>query len=213
MHSFSQNIARLKLLQKEQVAIRNFAQSYLNLQKEGIIRSRKVVGDIGEYYACKRLNLKLSSNKNEKGLDAIGQGGLTFEIKTRRVYDSERRTSETRRINNLIGKNADYLIVAVQDGNYIKKFKPDAKVLYTTEERVEMLEALRIVDKVVVYESVDSKFLGTIDFDILALGEDHRGGRFDAVEQWCEEHNKRVVRLKRTKGICSSDIKKSLEAK
>lgn len=77
---------------------------------------------------------------------------------------------------------ADYLIVAVQDGNYIKKFKPDAKVLYTTEERVEMLEALRIVDKVVVYESVDSKFLGTIDFDILALGEDHRGGRFDAVE-------------------------------
>ena len=109
--SFSQNIARLKLLQKEQVAIRNFAQSYLNLQKEGIIRSRKVVGDIGEYYACKRLNLKLSSNKNEKGLDAIGQGGLTFEIKTRRVYDSERRTSETRRINNLIGKNADYLIV------------------------------------------------------------------------------------------------------
>lgn len=106
----------------------------------------------------------------------------------------------------------DYLIVAVQDGDYIK-YKPDAKVLYTTAERVEMLESLRIVDKVVVYESVDPEFLGTIDFDILALGEDHRGGRFDAVEQWCEEHNKRVVRLKRTEGICSSDIKKSLEAK
>ena len=103
--------------------------------------------------------------------------------------------------------------MAVQDGDYIKKYKPDAKVLYTTAERVEMLESLRIVDKVVVYESVDPDFLGTIDFDILALGEDHRGGRFDAVEQWCEEHNKRVVRLKRTKGICSSDIKKSLEAK
>ena len=77
----------------------------------------------------------------------------------------------------------DYLIVAVQDGDYIKKYKPDAKVLYTTAERVEMLESLRIVDKVVVYESVDPEFLGTIDFDILALGEDHRGGRFDAVEQ------------------------------
>ena len=98
--------------------------------------------------------------------------------------------------------------MAVQDGDYIKKYKPDAKVLYTTAERVEMLESLRIVDKVVVYESVDPDFLGTIDFDILALGEDHRGGRFDAVE-----HNKRVVRLKRTEGICSSDIKKSLEAK
>ena len=100
----------------------------------------------------------------------------------------------------------DYLIVAVQDGDYIKKYKPDAKVLYTTAERVEMLESLRIVDKVVVYESVDPDFLGTIDFDILALGEDHRGGRFDAVEQWCEEHNKRVDRLKRTEGICYSDI-------
>lgn len=110
-------------------------------------------------------------------------------------------------------KYGDYLIVAVQDGDYIKKYKPDAKVLYTTAERVEMLESLRIVDKVVVYESVDPEFLGTVDFDILALGEDHLGGRFDAVEQWCEEHNKRVVRLKRTEGICSSDIKKTLEAK
>ena len=34
---------------------------------------------------------------------------------------------------------ADYLIVAVQNGNYIKKFKPDAEVLYSTEERVEMV--------------------------------------------------------------------------
>mgnify|MGYP002224296036 FL=1 len=94
----------------------------------------------------------------------------------------------------------DYLIVAVQDGDYIKKYKPDAKVLYTTAERVEMLESLRIVDKVVVYESVDPEFLGTIDFDILALGEDHRGGRFDAVEQWCEEHNKRSCSFKENRG-------------
>ena len=107
-------------------------------------------------------------------------------------------------------KYGDYLIVAVQDGEYIKKYKPDAKVLYTTAERVEMLEALRIVDKVVVYESVEPKFLELVDFDILALGEDHRGGRFDIVEQWCKEQGKKVVRLKRTEGICSSDIKNSL---
>jgi len=105
---------------------------------------------------------------------------------------------------------ADYLIVAVQDGDYIKKFKPDAQVLYTTEQRVEMLEALRIVDKVLVYQTVGKEALEQIDFDILALGEDHRGGRFDEVEKWCNNHNKRVVRLKRTPGICSSDIKKNL---
>ena len=105
---------------------------------------------------------------------------------------------------------ADYLIVSVQDGDYIKKYKPDAKVMYTTDERVEMISALRIVDEVVVYESVEPKFLESGDFDILALGEDHRGGRFDIVEQWCKDHGKQVVRLKRTEGICSSDIKNSL---
>ena len=50
-----------------------------------------------------------------------------------------------------------------------------------------------------------------IDFDILALGEDHRGGRFNEVEQWCNEHGKKVVRLKRTPGICSSAIKDNLK--
>lgn len=104
----------------------------------------------------------------------------------------------------------DYLIVAVQDGEYILKYKPDAKVLYSTEERVEILEGLRVVDKVVVYDTVGVHALEKIDFDILALGEDHRGGRFDEVEQWCNEYGKRVVRLKRTPGICSSEIKKIL---
>ncbi len=79
-----------------------------------------------------------------------------------------------------------------------KKFKPDAKVLYTTEERVEILEGLRVVDEVVVYQTVGTAALEKIDFDILALGEDHCGGRFNEIEKWCDEHNKKVVRLKRT---------------
>ncbi len=105
-------------------------------------------------------------------------------------------------------QHADYLIVAVQDSDYILKYKPTAQIRYSTAERVEMLEALRIVDKVIVYDSVCVETLEIIDFDILALGEDHKGGRFDEVEKWCNEHNKKVVRLKRTPGICSSDIKK-----
>lgn len=105
---------------------------------------------------------------------------------------------------------ADYLIVAVQDGDSILKFKPDAKVLYSTEERIEMLQALRIVDQVVVYDSVSPETLEKIDFDILALGEDHVGERFDKVTEWCNNHGKQVVRLKRTPGICSSEIKNKL---
>ena len=108
-------------------------------------------------------------------------------------------------------EHADYLIVAVQDEKSILKFKPDAKVLYTTEERVEILEALRIVDKVIVYDSVCPEELEKIDFDILALGEDHVGERFDKVTDWCKKHGKEVVRLKRTQGICSSEIKKTIK--
>jgi glycerol-3-phosphate cytidylyltransferase len=107
-------------------------------------------------------------------------------------------------------EHADFLVVAVQDGDYILKFKPDAHILYSTEERVEILEALRVVDQDVVYQTVCVTALEKIDFDILALGEDHRGGRFDECVKWCEEHGKSVVRLKRTPGICSSDIKKEL---
>lgn len=108
---------------------------------------------------------------------------------------------------------ADYLIVAVQNGEYIKNFKPDSKVLYSTEERIEILEALRIVDKVVVYDTVCIESLEKIDFDILALGEDHIGERFDIITQWCKEHDKSIVRLKRTPGIASSEIKEKLNNK
>ncbi len=107
--------------------------------------------------------------------------------------------------------HADYLIVAVQDGDYILKYKPDAKIFYSTEERVEILEALRVVDEVYVYETVSAGTLEKIDFDILALGEDHRGGRFDEVEAWCSGHNKKVVRLKRTEGVSSSMIKSDMK--
>ena len=103
----------------------------------------------------------------------------------------------------------NYLIVAVQNGEYIKKFKPQTKILYSTDERVEILEALRIVDRVIVYDIVCVSTLAQFDFDILALGEDHKGARFDEVISWCREHGKKVVRLKRTPRISSSGIKES----
>lgn len=107
-------------------------------------------------------------------------------------------------------QHANYLIVAVQKEEFVLKYKPDCKLLYSTEERVEILESLKIVDEVVVYETVSCSTLEKIGFDILALGEDHRGGRFDEVERWCIEHNKRVVRLKRTEGISSTMIKNNI---
>lgn len=102
---------------------------------------------------------------------------------------------------------ADYLIVAVQNGEFILKFKPDSKVFYSTSERVEMLESIKYVDKVVVYQEATPEFLDKIDFDILALGEDHTGERWQKLVDWCNNNGKEVVRLKRTPNVCSSEIK------
>lgn len=105
-------------------------------------------------------------------------------------------------------KLGDYLIVAVQDGNCILKTKPDAKVLYTTEQRIDLVKALRVVDEVITYEDVD-RALPEVDFDVFAIGGDQTHAGFQRAVKWCEEHGKEVVRLPRTPGICSTDIKKN----
>ncbi|GAB1449118.1 hypothetical protein MASR2M44_21410 [Bacteroidota bacterium] len=110
--------AKIKIPAKVKTAIKEFSEAYNSLEKAEIIRSRRIVGDIGEFYACRKLNLIQSENRNEKGIDARHQNGLTFEIKTRRVYESGRRVSETRRLNNLVGKSADYLIVVTLDRSF-----------------------------------------------------------------------------------------------
>ncbi len=107
-------------------------------------------------------------------------------------------------------KLGDYLIVAVQDGNCILKTKPDANILYTTEQRLELVKALRVVDEVIVYEYVDT-ILPQIDFDIFAIGGDQKHAGFQRAVKWCRDNGKTVVELSRTPGICSSAIKQQLE--
>ena len=106
-------------------------------------------------------------------------------------------------------KLGDYLIVAVQDENYILKTKPNTKIMYSTEERKELVGALRVVDEVVDYTDVDVT-IKTLDFDVFAIGEDQNHEGFQRAIKWCEDNGKEVVRLRRTPGICSSEIKKML---
>ena len=106
-------------------------------------------------------------------------------------------------------KLGDYLIVAVQDGDFILKFKPDANVLYTTEQRLELVGALKVVDEVTTYQAVDED-IQKIDFDVFAIGGDQNHEGFQRAVKWCEEHGKEVIRLPRTPGIASSEIKRNL---
>jgi glycerol-3-phosphate cytidylyltransferase len=100
----------------------------------------------------------------------------------------------------------DYLIVATQDSSSILKYKPTAKVLYSTEDRKYMIKSIRYVDEVITYKDVD-KLVQEIDFDVFVTGPDQCHAGFKKAVRWCEEHGKEHIVLSRTSGISSSELK------
>ena len=98
------------------------------------------------------------------------------------------------------------LIVAVQDGDYILKYKPGTKMVYSTEERMFMVSAVRYVDEVVVYRDVAVN-IQNIDFDVFAKGPDQQHAGFRRAVEWCEENGKQVVVIPRTEGISSTMLR------
>lgn len=95
------------------------------------------------------------------------------------------------------------LIVAVQDSEYILKYKPDTVIVNDTSTREYMVSSIRYVDEVVSYKDVD-KDIQKIDFDIFAKGPDQNHEGFKRAEKWCKAHGKEVVVIPRTEGISSS---------
>lgn len=108
-------------------------------------------------------------------------------------------------------ERGDYLIVAVQSSEYVKKFKPDAQLVYSTEERCYMVRSIRYVDEVVVYESVDD-IVKDVDFDVFVKGPDQNHAGFQAAELYCKENGREVYVLPRTEGISSSELKDLIQS-
>ena len=106
----------------------------------------------------------------------------------------------------------DYLIVAVQDGECILKYKPGTEMIYTTDERLYMVSAIRYVDEVVTYKDVDVD-IQNIDFDVFVKGPDQCHVGFQRAVKWCEEHGKEVVTLPRTEGISSPMLRNYYKTK
>ncbi|MBO4827678.1 MAG: adenylyltransferase/cytidyltransferase family protein [Prevotella sp.] len=97
----------------------------------------------------------------------------------------------------------DYLIVAVQADDVILKYKPEAKMVYSTAERMFMVDSVKYVDEVIVYSDVD-KDIQHVDFDVFAKGPDQCHAGFQKAVEWCEENGKEVVVIPRTEGISST---------
>lgn len=98
------------------------------------------------------------------------------------------------------------VVVAVQNNDSILKYKPNSRIVYSLDEKIFMLEAIRYIDQIVVYKDVDVD-IKTIDFDILAVGPDQTHEGFQRAISWCCENGKEVVVMPRTEGISSSQLK------
>ena len=104
------------------------------------------------------------------------------------------------------------LIVAVQEGDFILKYKPTTKMVYTTEERLFMVSAVRWVDEVVTYRDVDTDIQG-ICFDVFAKGPDQQHAGFQRAVEWCVANGKQVVTIPRTEGISSTLLREYSKTK
>lgn len=98
------------------------------------------------------------------------------------------------------------LIVAVQDGDYILKYKPEARMVYSTEERMFMVSSVRWVDEVVSYKDVDID-IQNIRFDVFAKGPDQNHAGFQRAVKWCEDNGRQVIIIPRTEGISSTMLR------
>lgn len=105
----------------------------------------------------------------------------------------------------------DYLVVAVQDGGWVNKYK-DTKLLNSTEDRCLMVQSIRYVDEVVVYTDVD-ELVKNIDFDIFVTGPDQIHAGFQRAMKWCEKNGKEHLVLGRTDGVSSSELKAKISSK
>lgn len=100
----------------------------------------------------------------------------------------------------------DYLIVGVQDGEYILKYKPNTIILNQTGDRIYMVNSIKYVDETLLYKDVDT-FIKTVDFDIFVTGPDQNHEGFQKAIKWCKDNGKNHIVIGRTPGISSTEIK------
>ena len=64
--------------------LRKYVKIMENLRKLKVVRTEKLVADLGESLACKYLRLTIAVSPNNKGYDCIDGRDRRYEVKTRR---------------------------------------------------------------------------------------------------------------------------------
>lgn len=107
-----------------------------------------------------------------------------------------------------------YLIVAICDDDYVRNIKHKEPV-YSLEERVRIIGALKCVDEVVVINTADVEdkmaALQKYRFDVLFSGDDWKGSeRYNKTERQFAEVGAKIEYLPYTKGVSTTEIKEKL---
>ena len=100
------------------------------------------------------------------------------------------------------------LVVAVQRSEIVTKYKPEAKLVYNTQERLQMVAAVKWVDEVISYDDIDVD-IRKAEFDIFAKGPDQNHQGFQDAVKWCKENGKDVFVVPRTEGISSTQLRET----
>ena len=98
----------------------------------------------------------------------------------------------------------DYLIVAISTDEFNSMKGKTSYFSY--EERKEMVDAIKYVDRVIPETDWEQKISDVIkhEVDIFVMGDDWKG-KFDFLKDYCE-----VIYLPRTEGVSSTKIKTDL---
>ena len=112
-------------------------------------------------------------------------------------------------------KQCKHLIVAICDDDYVRNIKQKEPV-FSLEERVRIIGALKCVDEVVVvsFQEVDDKMLllEKYKFDVLFSGDDWKGSeRYRKTEKQFAEVGASIEYLSYTKGVSTTQIKENLK--
>lgn len=111
-------------------------------------------------------------------------------------------------------EQCETLIVGVCDDEYVRKIKGKEPV-YSEEERVRILNALKCVDSAVLVdiETTNDKMIAIrkFSFDVLFSGDDWKGSeRYKKTEEQFKEYGAAIEYLPYTKGISTSQIKEKM---
>ena len=104
----------------------------------------------------------------------------------------------------------DTVAVGVASDEVVKLYKPNIPVI-PLEQRIEMFQALRCVDIVLPYHELDYlSICREVNADIFVIGEDWgRKPHNQDVENYFNEHGKKVVQIKYNPRNSSTKIKQA----